>query len=377
MEKNLFHPRSLVLQWHITERCNWRCGHCYQENYNTPEMDLQKMKDVLEQYVELVKKWRLPKQYARIQITGGEPFLRTDLFAFLEMLHKYSDLVSWTVMSNGSLLDGDKAGKLKSLGIRNFQVSLEGLEKTNDEIRGRGSFRKIIKAIELLNQANILVRVSLTLTKNNCGEIGKLAEILAPLNVGALAVRRIIPSGLNKSHFEDLLLEPMALRNLYREIENINREMARKGYSLKIMGGCESAVFNDEISAPGLMSRDYCIMADGTIITLMPDGDVLICRRCPIKIGNVYKNSLEDIYYSPVYKALIEKKDVPFECKICSNLKECFGGAKCVTYALTGKTAPDIQCWKLFANLHGAEKYIKSPSVFKKIKLLKKCRNQP
>ena len=119
-----FQLTSLVLQWHITERCNWRCKHCYQENYETPEMNIGQMEKVIVQYVALVKKWKLPKHRARIQITGGEPFLREDFFLFLEEIKKYSDYFNWGIMSNGSLLTEDIVKRLKVLGIDFFQVSL-------------------------------------------------------------------------------------------------------------------------------------------------------------------------------------------------------------------------------------------------------------
>ena len=76
-------PKTFKLQWHITECCNFRCKHCYQENYDTPEMSLTQMKDILRQFVELVKKWQIPKNRARLSITGGEPFLHKDFFRFL------------------------------------------------------------------------------------------------------------------------------------------------------------------------------------------------------------------------------------------------------------------------------------------------------
>lgn len=104
MPNNLFKPNFSVFQWHITERCNWRCKHCYQESYTTPEMNLEMLGEVLNQYVELVKKWQLPKNRARVQITGGEPMLREDFFQFLGKVYKLSGHFHFSILSNGSLL---------------------------------------------------------------------------------------------------------------------------------------------------------------------------------------------------------------------------------------------------------------------------------
>lgn len=359
MSNNLFKPGFFILQWHITERCNWRCKHCYQESYTTPEMSLEMLGKALNQYVNLVKKWRIPRNHARINITGGEPFLREDFFQFLGKVYKLSEYFRLGIMSNGSLLTKENAKILKLLGVRNFQVSLEGMEKTNDEIRGRGTFRKVLKAIEILAWAGIPTRVSVSLCKKNRSEIKELAKTLTPLGVKTIGARRIVPWG-SGIQFKDEILEPYELREFYKELEEINKTMVKNGYELRVMGGCENGVFNDEISAPGLMSFNHCGVVDGRILVLLPNGDVLPCRRLPIKIGNLYKKSLEEIYYSPLYEKLRNEKDFPKECNSCSNFKNCFGGARCVTYAMTGKTAPDVQCWKLFDNLEEATHKIKS-----------------
>jgi len=357
---NLFQPKSLILQWHVTERCNWRCKHCYQESYTTPEMNLEKMQDILDQYVALLKKWQIPQNHARLQITGGEPFVRRDFLQFLGKVYKVSPYFKWTIMSNGSFLTKDIVKILKSFGINSFQVSMEGLEKTNDEIRGpgmKGSFQKILKAIELLTWSDIPARVSLTLTRKNRPEIRELSNILAPLGARSLGVRRIVPWG-SGAQLKEFVLEPHELRTLYKEIEEINKEMIEKNYKLRVGGGCENAVFNDEISAPGLMTFNHCGVVDGRVIIVLPNGDVLPCRRLPIKIGNLYEKPLEEIYYNPLYESWWNKEDITQECRSCSNYNNCFGGAKCVTYAMTGKTAPDVQCWKLFSNLNEAVKKI-------------------
>lgn len=348
---SLFQPESFILQWHITERCNWRCKHCYQESYTTPEMDFEMIKNVLNQFVHLLKKWRIPKERARIQITGGEPFIRQDFLPFLGKVYELSDGFHTTIMSNGSFLTKEIVKTLKLFGIEKFQVSLEGLEKTNDEIRGKGSFEKTLKALELLAWAGIdNIRVSFTLTKKNLPEIKELAGILAPLSVSSLGLRRIVPWGAG-AQLKKEVLEPQELRVVYKEIEEINKTMIQKKYGLRLAGGCENGIFNDEISAPDLMSYNFCGIIRGRILTILPNADVLACRRLPIKLGNLYEKSLEEIYYSPLYEEWRSQKDLTAECRSCSNFANCFGGAKCVTYAMTAKTSPDVQCWKLFKNL--------------------------
>ncbi|NHZ87011.1 MAG: hypothetical protein GWP19_14255, partial [Planctomycetia bacterium] len=49
---------EFYFQWHINERCNLRCAHCYQEEYNkTPELTLSHLKKTADQIFLALNKW--------------------------------------------------------------------------------------------------------------------------------------------------------------------------------------------------------------------------------------------------------------------------------------------------------------------------------
>jgi MoaA/NifB/PqqE/SkfB family radical SAM enzyme len=51
------HPaRRHLLQWHITDRCDLRCSHCYQETYSDPELNLSQLLSIVDQYDKFLKK---------------------------------------------------------------------------------------------------------------------------------------------------------------------------------------------------------------------------------------------------------------------------------------------------------------------------------
>ena len=71
----MFQPKSFHFQWHITERCNLHCKHCYiNPKFLKEELSLKILIGILDQYLELIKKWKLSKRDTRISFTGGEPF---------------------------------------------------------------------------------------------------------------------------------------------------------------------------------------------------------------------------------------------------------------------------------------------------------------
>ena len=356
-------PNNFYLQWHITERCNWHCKHCYQnEDYITDELTTEQLFDILKQYIFLIKKWNIPHNNASINLTGGEPLLRKDLFQLAEKLGQYSDVFHWGILSNGSLLTQDIVEKLKKCNIYSYQVSLEGFEETNDRIRGKGSFRKIINAIKLLVDAGIMVQVSLTILKENIKEIPELAEYLRSLGVHHLNTRRLVPEGRGDK-LRDSVFTPQELRDYYQWVFKKNEEYYNKNIGFYIRIGCETSFINEDIELNKGSHKEHCLVYDGRALTVMPNGDVYPCRRLPIKIGNVLKQSLSDIYFnSEKLKDLRNLNNAHPFCQKCSNFHQCFGGAKCITYAYSGKLfVPDIQCPKAY-------KELKKPDFFNNFK---------
>ena len=81
--------RDFFFQWHLTERCNLACRHCYQSGMTGAEMDLHSVREIAEEAADMLKDWaeRYDIRFSpSLNITGGEPFLRPDLFEILSLL---------------------------------------------------------------------------------------------------------------------------------------------------------------------------------------------------------------------------------------------------------------------------------------------------
>jgi MoaA/NifB/PqqE/SkfB family radical SAM enzyme len=148
------HLRPLTLQWHVTERCNLRCAHCYQESYVRPELPTDSLRQVLGEFKDLLSLWKkrhsLQSSRGRVTVTGGEPLVRDDLFDLLEALAAERVDLDFAILTNGSLIDDDTTRRLADLGPSFVQVSLEGGRTTNDRIRGPGTFDRVVAAMERL-----------------------------------------------------------------------------------------------------------------------------------------------------------------------------------------------------------------------------------
>ncbi|MBR5671113.1 MAG: radical SAM protein, partial [Bacteroidales bacterium] len=106
----------------VTYRCNARCTMC--NRYKEPSRPEDEIS------VETIRK--LPRMYFT-NITGGEPFIREDLKDIVRELAKLSDRI--VISTNGFFTDRiiDLCKEFPDVGIR---ISIEGLEQTNNEIRG-------------------------------------------------------------------------------------------------------------------------------------------------------------------------------------------------------------------------------------------------
>jgi len=93
----LNNPFEFFVQLHLTERCNLRCKHCYQSEKRPQEMSLSEITAVIAETSDMLRDWEETYNLSftsSFNVTGGEPFLRRDLFAVLEKLKEnVSDII--------------------------------------------------------------------------------------------------------------------------------------------------------------------------------------------------------------------------------------------------------------------------------------------
>lgn len=339
----MFKPKSFHLQWHITERCNLHCKHCYTDpTLLKDELAFRDLIKILEQYLEQIKIWRLPKRDVRISFTGGEPFIRKDFFGLLEKCYESRDITRCGILTNGMFLTQNIINRLKDLKIDYIQVSLEGAEKTNDYIRGKGTFKKIIKAIRLLKKEGIATGISMTVSKINIQDVPAIVNLSENLKVDFFGIRRLVPFGRGKE-MKKSILTPGEVRKLFLYVLKIKRD-----FKNHIGLGCEDGILAQEMHYfPVGCSAGY------TSFTVLPNGDVYPCRRLPLLSGNLLKQSFGDIYYnSKQLQGLRNLNNINDTCRACPYFNECHGGAKCINHSYFGNPfAPSPQCWRLFEEL--------------------------
>lgn len=140
-----------------TMRCNLRCHGCYSAYYPTDEeLTTAELDDLFTQAKAL-------GMYLFV-ISGGEPFMRKDLF---DLFERHNDALFLTY-TNGTLLTSDgRIDRLAKLGNVLPAISVEGFEEHTDGRRGKGVHRRILAAMEELRRAGVIFGFSATPTRPN------------------------------------------------------------------------------------------------------------------------------------------------------------------------------------------------------------------
>ncbi|MHC1725985.1 MAG: radical SAM protein [Syntrophobacteraceae bacterium] len=327
----------------MTERCNQRCLHCYQDSYSCRELTWDEQLLVVRQYIELLQTWNRERDplvpRGQITLSGGEPFLREDFFQLLEFLSTKKELFGFSILTNGSLIDSGTARRLGKLAPSFVQVSMDGAKETHDEIRGQGSFESTITAIRNLRREGIRTLVALTAHRKNFHEFPIIAKLCRKLNVSRLWADRLIPLG---TPLDPLALNPVETREFFNLMHGELAASRRKWFSKTEIAMHRALQF---LVGGGVPYR--CTAAD-SLIAINPDGDLYPCRRMPIPVGNVRKASLATLYYgSDLLRTLREDQRISKGCENCIFKTTCRGGLKCLSHAVKGSPHyADPGCWQ-------------------------------
>jgi len=341
---NIYYPRSLQLQWHITEHCNLRCAHCYQETYHRKDLSYQNLLTILNQYLELLDVWRgisWRPVWGHISITGGDPFMRDDFFDLLEICAENKKKFTFSILTNGSAIDIEIARRLKKLNPTHVQVSIEGCEKTHDTIRGQGNYIRTVSAIRHLVSVGIDTSISFTAHRDNYREFPEVARLGRRLKVSHVWADRLIPDG-SAIAMRNKIMSPSEVQKFFWIMKNTRDEdgVFRRIKKTKIH---MSRALQFLVGG----GRPYHCVAGDHLITVMPNGDLFPCRRLPIRVGNLMEASLPELYYTSEHFLLLrDKNNIPDKCQNCRYRKKCRGGLKCLSYAITGDLFQyDPSCW--------------------------------
>jgi radical SAM protein with 4Fe4S-binding SPASM domain len=184
-------PSLRYLEFQLTDRCNLRCRHCYiGEGLDWPKghcpkghcpkghLRLRRQDLPYDTILAILKEFE-KIQGLRLLLSGGEPLLHPRFWEINEVLRDYA--FRSILLSNGTLITQDIAKRLR---IHEVQVSLDGMEKGHEAIRGEGTFTKTLCAIDYLQEAGIRVSLATMIHRENLIEFDSLASLIQSKKIG-------------------------------------------------------------------------------------------------------------------------------------------------------------------------------------------------
>jgi len=316
----------------LTYRCNNACRFCYAgcgtdaaqaAADRRPERSTADFKRIIDIFATEA---RVPF----FSFTGGEPTLRDDLPELIA--YATSRTLSTNLVTNGTLIDGERARAYKTAGLGSAQVSVEGptAERHDSLVGRRGAFGDCLAGIEALRAAGIPTQTNTTITRENLAEAQEMPAFLASLGIRRFAMNLFIPT----------IPGPEADR-LYVSYEEIGpvvdavaREAHRTGLTFYWYSPTPFCVFNPIARGFGNKS---CAAADG-LLSVAPDGAVLPCSSWDEPIGNLLEQDFKTLWYSDAGAFYKSKRFAPEVCTSCSSFTACQGA--CPLYWRYTQTSP-------------------------------------
>lgn len=302
-----------TLQWHLTQACDLNCRHCYDRS-SRKNMELSQAIHVLDELYAFSEANHVRSQ---VSFSGGNPML----YPFFYELYRQAVDRGFRVAILGNPMEEHHIERL--LAIRRpefYQVSLEGLSSHNDYIRGKGHFQRVLDFLQLLRKYRIYSMVMLTLTRANHHEVLTLAEELKG-KVDTFTFNRLAMVG------EGAELASLEVEKFPQFLEEFLAESGlNKGLSLK------DNFFNLLLNRHGQQLTGGCTGfgcgAAFNFVSVLPDGEVHACRKFPSLLGNIFTQSLNDIYAGKQAERYRTGSTSCLDCK----LRPVCRGCPAVTY---------------------------------------------
>ncbi len=262
--------KSIWAEVEVTGKCNLRCKSClFSCNEAAPdELTTTEITGLIDEFALMNVEW--------LKLTGGEALLRKDIFQIIDYAKEKG--LNVRLNSNCELIDRKVARKLN---VDLVQASVDGLEETNDWLRGEGTFKRTMDAIGFLVDNDIKVHSNTVVTQHNKGELIGLCDMLPSMDVCDFGFTRLINAGRGRKVYDALHLSTPELMGVKFKLMGYAKI---KRYSLSFYGGfayfineCGASYFNPFVTSTG---------------------DVTPCCniRDKVIVGNVRESSYRDIF---------------------------------------------------------------------------------
>ena len=285
-------------------------------------------------------------------ITGGEPFLRKDIFELIEYASALG--LKLYLKTNGWAISGNKE-IAKNLASHNCQVivSIAGLEEVDDILRGEKAFERSISAASSCSEQGILYSLSVLNTKHVVHQINELVNLALELGSKGLSLACLIPQPIcaQEQRTKLIPLEPSPAEH-ERELNEIY--LLSKQLKDKLTLTPYDIFYNRirQTREPNLVLGNRCCLRtdleENDWLEVQDDGKAYVCGPLSLAFGEVRKDSFDTIMSrireSEIVRKLADPGNLKGKCGSCEFNIIC-GGCRASAYIYSGDMfAEDPHC---------------------------------
>lgn len=298
IEQKLLKKRiPLTVVFEITKKCNLNCVHCYVNHLNCEnELNLTEIKKLIDDLYEM--------GVMIIALTGGEVFLRKDIFEIIEYIRLKK--MGFKIITTGTLLSYKDVDKLKEYGILDIGFSVYSHKKEiHNQITQADSFDKTIDIAKYCAKAGITTISKTPIMTINQFDIEEIHNLM--ISYG------IIPQfDLTITKAENNVRNSQQYALTYKEIFNLllNENIKNILYNTQSI---EQQYCNQNKES---LDNPICNIGRTTMF-IHSNGDIYPCIQYPYSIGNIKELSIKDIWYNN------DKLNKILDETVYKNQKEC------------------------------------------------------
>ncbi len=302
-------PGNIIFE--ITYRCNLKCEMCYlKDNYlnkNNDELSLEEIERFLDSL----------SSKPNIILSGGEAFARSDILDIVAAVKRRG--MKCIIFSNGTLLTEDRIRSLVDLGLDSISFSLDGPEKIFEEVTQiNGSFSRLMKNIDLLikiRNDKPQITLSCVLSKKNIENASFLLDFAQDPAIALVSFLH-----LHYVTFQDTIRNEKVMHHdgIFPGKPAVNRQqwgsdvdLAQKIISFKnLVQENPKVEFVPNLGNEEILSwygepenfpvQEYCFYPWVTS-RIAPNGTVYICQNHVVEMGNLRKNTFDEIWNGSAY----------------------------------------------------------------------------
>jgi MoaA/NifB/PqqE/SkfB family radical SAM enzyme len=268
----------LYVAWQLTNECNLACLHCIEESGPgkafPDELDEEQVFAVLNQILD--------EDVPYLSFSGGEPMTHPRFFDLVELA--CASGAQLKIETNGHYLTPEASARLKELGVKAVQVSLDGTTRESfGRMRLRGDFDRTIEGLRNLGRAGVPIEINFSPTSFNAHEIERAVDLAYELGAHSFYTGRTMYTG-------------NAVKT-WPKINPTEEQYAALFATLRDKTEHYRGRMRVHFHEMGLLEElRYRLHNPAALLILLPNGLVKLINALPFVCGDLRRQSLSEVW---------------------------------------------------------------------------------